>query len=770
MSGNIQPCPDNAHVLQLRLYLRQRAPHSMEFAKPGEEQLNRYFPPLNDRQASKIKETVRQYEAEGICRKGKALFATFSSKRDLTRFVLVRGPQLFGKRIPIDDPEQKRTVSSDGPPKADTNGKTKRHKRPAAKIKKKSYMGPTINRFDDPTTFTTNPHAMAELGKFLFGQEIYARAAAVLQQATQSSVALQPQIWFFKGLSELRFYGLHNAELPGPAVESLEAAVESLQKFADSVPQNPLGWRALGKALYLLSFEHDDEFEKRDLQDTAFIAMSHAVTLEPTSDIEDKDQIKWGVHAADFLLELGSVASELGYYTIAKYYLGHLDQFLPSFANNASNVLKGFLKLDVKHIQGETTRHDNDKAEYLKRLAKVHLAVRDGFPKESWSEATLGRAIYFLDEAQELNPNDFETELTRGLAYLRLEYYDRANEFFKEAIQLDDGNNIRILEQALITFGFKNVNAWRHLGTFFYHLSGQRPEEPKYKEVALNALIKAMSLLADYEDIEAQAANSLGDNAYEELLVSVVTVATELNKLDIATHYLSQADRLDRIRDESWHLMGKIVEPSKTIYPRELHALNKLRYVVIEGDELEESSLDMLEAADASADDFFDTTFGSAVLWEQSRPGGGFSSDSSVANRIDTLRQLLSGSLKTTPETDDSEGSTGQGTPGATNEPSPSSAPTSSSRSTSPAPNGSTSANDNQPPLSVGGFAGVEQILQSPGTSSTESAWILYNYETSTLDPDADDIDTVMDPVGSALNLSIQVLVEPIHTSLALVP
>ena len=423
--------------------------------------------------------------------------------------------------------------------------------------------------------------------------------------------------------------------------------------------------------------------------------MSHAVMLEHSLGPMDKDQIEWGVHPADSLLELGSVASELGYYTIAKSYLGDLERFAP-----IPGVLKGFLNMDVKHIQGETTLHVNDKAEYFKRLAKVHLAVSDRFPEENWSRASIERAIYFLSEAQELNPTDFETAVILGTAYLRLENYDMADEVFKEAIQLDDGNNYHILRQALITFGLKNVNALRHLGMFFYRLSRQRPEEPKYKEVAFSALNYSMARLADDEGIEAEAKNSLSDSAYVELLMSVVTVAVEQEEIGTAINYLDKADRLDRIESEYFQLRGRSVDPSKTEYGRELLALERLKMTLLSG------------------------------AW-------GFSIESTV-NHIGTLIRLLFGDSITEPETDDTEDIGGENEDSNNSPMAPSGtdqapAPTSSTHSSSSAPHGSQALEWNGRTMAdVGGFDPSEQDLFS--TASTESAAILFT-ETNTTYP-----------------------------------
>lgn len=135
--------------------------------------------------------------------------------------------------------------------------------------------------------------------------------------------------------------------------------------------------------------------------------------------------------------------------------------------------------------------------------------------------------------------------------------------------------------------------------------------------------------------------------------------------------------------------------------------------------------------------------------------------DQIVRRRINALTWILCPWVKPPAKTNKPNGSTNaanSGTPSGTS-------------STASAPQGSSASEWNgQPPISVGGFAGIEQILQSPGTSSTESAELFYNYVTSITDPDAQDMDTVMDPAHSAFDLSFQVLVEPMSINPALVP
>jgi tetratricopeptide (TPR) repeat protein len=681
MPTDIPLCPTNSYIqpLHIEIYGGRRASLSFKILEPGVRR-DQYIPPLDDNQIRYINKDLRQKGAKGMCQKDGALFAEFKNESTFEQSVR-KNPRIYNEKTYPRTYDEKLLLDSD--------------------VGIKRYESPAAKEIDHPTEATINPRAMVEWGRFLFDQGDYAEAAAILRKATQSSIALQPLVLFFKGLSELRLYELHRAELPGPALENLEAAVEDLQEFAESIPQNPLGWRALGKALYQLSFEYDDEFQKRekkDLQHAAFAAMMHAfnqeLMRELASDVKEEDQIEWGTHPADFLLELGSVASELGYYAIAKSSLGNLEQFAP-----IAGVLKELVNLDVKHIQGEKTRHASDKAEYFKRLAKVHLAVSDSFPEEKWTRASTERAFYFLKQAQKLNPKDFETALIKGTAYLRLEDYDTADDIFKEAIQLDDGNNYHILRHALITFGLKNVDALRHLGMFFYRLSGQRPEEPKYREVAFSALTYSMARLADDEGIEAEAKNSLSDSAYVELLMSLVTVAVEQEEFGTAINYLDKADRLDRIESEYFQLMGRSANPTETEYGRELHALERLKITLLSG------------------------------VW-------GFSIVSTV-NHISTLIQLLFGDYKTKLETDDTEDIGGENgdsnnTPVAPTGTDQTPTPTSPPPSSSAAPTGITPKDGSQPTTSLGSFdIRDEESAPAAAVRSWRSAAALYRRRNS---------------------------------------
>ena len=323
--------------------------------------------------------------------------------------------------------------------------------------------------------------------------------------------------------------------------------------------------------------------------------------------------------------------------------------------------------------------------------------------------------------------NGFDRAVDRAMEYLRSENYNTGERLLQSAIQLmEDTISRRFFEEAMSSFGRKDVAAWRWMGKFFYRLSSTL--DSTNREIALAFLTRAADLIHD-NDIELEATFTLSPNAYLELVAELVTVASELAEFETVTEYLKKATPLGR-GDYSFS------EPADQSdrHNRELAAIEELQLL-----------------------------YSLAVH------------DLTTYPRLETLKLFLSGGKP--------EFSVPQGSKGGSNEPNTSSntplssggssstpAPTHGSRTTSAAPDRDMSANDNQPPLSVGGFAGVEQILQSPGTSSTESAWILYNYETSTTDPGAWDMETTFGYTDSALDMSFQVLTEPFCTNPALVP
>jgi hypothetical protein len=131
------------------------------------------------------------------------------------------------------------------------------------------------------------------------------------------------------------------------------------------------------------------------------------------------------------------------------------------------------------------------------------------------------------------------------------------------------GNHIwSLFEEAMISFGRKDIAAWRWLGRSFYPYSGV--SEDKYKKVALDFLSRAMDLIHQ-NDIELRAAFSLSRQAYIRLLIELITVAHELEDFAAATKYLNGAKLIEGVDTNAWDYLGP--EDKLKANPREMRAL-----------------------------------------------------------------------------------------------------------------------------------------------------------------------------------------------------
>ena len=190
--------------------------------------------------------------------------------------------------------------------------------------------------------------------------------------------------------------------------------------------------------------------------------------------------------------------------------------------------------------------------------------------------------------------------------------------------------------------------------------------------------------------------------------------------LEIAEFNYKKAAQLDRNNPEPWRIMARVYNltgrPADTLHAlkQELLALERM---LVNG--VEDEKAEAIEA------------------------------------RIQELRDILG---KT--GMDDPEG--GSGTPPAS--------PAGSNGS--PSPQGQGGGPPKKSANSVGGFHNNndEILFITPSTSSTESAWVLYNYETSTMDPSTWDMETTFGYTDSVLDLSFQVLIEPTCIKPALAP
>jgi len=131
------------------------------------------------------------------------------------------------------------------------------------------------------------------------------------------------------------------------------------------------------------------------------------------------------------------------------------------------------------------------------------------------------------------------------------------------------GNHIwSLFEEAMISFGRKDIAAWRWLGRSFYPYSGV--SEDKYKKVALDFLSRAMDLIHQ-NDIELRAAFSLSRQAYIRLLIELITVAHDLEDFAAATKYLNGAKLIEGVDTNAWDYLGP--EDKLKANPREMRAL-----------------------------------------------------------------------------------------------------------------------------------------------------------------------------------------------------
>ena len=248
--------------------------------------------------------------------------------------------------------------------------------------------------------------------------------------------------------------------------------------------------------------------------------------------------------------------------------------------------------------------------------------------------------------------------------------------------------------RSTIEFYPKNIEARYRLGMTLYGISmhPMQRDDPRYKEEALASLMKAMDLLSKDPDKELKAHGVIADNAYVEMLVALVTLATELNRLGIALEYLENAENLDNVKVKS-HLRPNTIYQHRNSYMRELEAVDKLLNLVSE--------------------------------------------DERTEHRLCILRWILFGGL----ETEGSEKPKTNGDSGAPPAPYSTPAPTSGSPTPSGTPSGAAAAGWNgQSMADVGGFDNSgEELFPDP---STTSAAILYN-ETNVAGPNAGAIQAI---------------------------
>lgn len=125
-----------------------------------------------------------------------------------------------------------------------------------------------------------------------------------------------------------------------------------------------------------------------------------------------------------------------------------------------------------------------------------------------------------------------------------------------------------LFEQAMTSFGRKDIAAWRWLGKSFYPYSGV--SEERYKKVALDFLSRAMDLIHQ-NDVELKATFTLSREAYIQLLIEVITVAHELDDFAAATKYLNGAKLIMGEYTSAWDYLSPEDRPKAN--PREMKAL-----------------------------------------------------------------------------------------------------------------------------------------------------------------------------------------------------
>jgi tetratricopeptide (TPR) repeat protein len=164
-------------------------------------------------------------------------------------------------------------------------------------------------------------------------------------------------------------------------------------------------------------------------------------------------------------------------------------------------------------------------------------------------------------------PNPIDSALVFGMAFLTLKRHDSAEELFRSAMKFIEGNQTQLFEEALTSLGpRRDADSWKWLGIIFYNLSAQYPNDPEYKRMALLAFTRALDLQPSYKKIET------------DMLVALLTVATELGELETAIKYVNKSSHLPERDFGPWFnmdLAGKGVGK----YTRELNALNKLLLV-----------------------------------------------------------------------------------------------------------------------------------------------------------------------------------------------
>jgi hypothetical protein len=225
-----------------------------------------------------------------------------------------------------------------------------------------------------------------------------------------------------------------------------------------------------------------------------------------------------------------------------------------------------------------------------------------------------------------------------------------------------------------VEFYPEDIEAWYRLGMILYSISTQplQRDDPTYKEEGLAALTKAMDLRSKNEDVELRAHGAISDNADVEMLLALVTLASELNLPRIATKYLEDAEYLDKVEPNS-QLPSNTIYQNRNTHARELEALDRLSHLAAE--------------------------------------------DAPIERRLAILRWILMGGL----EPQVPEGPKADDNPGAPPAPSSTPGPTGSSPTPSGIPNGGTAATrGGYPATSLGSFD-IDPDEQSQSTSSTYS-------------------------------------------------
>lgn len=313
--------------------------------------------------------------------------------------------------------------------------------------------------------------------------------------------------------------------------------------------------------------------------------------------------------------------------------------------------------------------------EAVKQVGAQGICQKDGglfatFTSKEISEKAYGK-VRLVDNQK---PNPIDSALVFGMAFLTLKRHDSVAELFRSAMRFIEGNQTQLFEEALASLGPReDADSWKWLGIIFYNLSAQYPNDTEYKRMALLAFTRALDLQPPHKKIET------------DMLVALLTVATELGELETAIKYANKIGHLPERDFGPWFEMDL---PGKGVgkYTRELNALNKL------------------------------------LLVEK---------DLHARHRINLLKSLIWEKARSEVKDDDPKGPASQGTPGAPTGTPSTPAPTGGSFSSSLAPHGSQALEWNgQTMADVGGFDPSEQDLFS--TTSTESAAFLYNVTNST--------------------------------------